>query len=84
MGDGKERFPSHLQVCATRERQVGDVLQVIEAVKIQPTSAYEPLSYRMVEVKNGNARKVEHICDTLKEARWRFDRRLRRAAVREP
>lgn len=72
-GENRERFPSHVQVTAVRERQVGDTTQVIERVMIQPTSAYERPSYRLLEV-TGDSLKIIAAVETLREARRRFDR----------
>ena len=76
-GDHRERFPSHVQVTATRERQVGEVTQVIEKIMINPTDAYEHPGYRGLEIRGDDVR-ILFVVDTLKTARGALDALARR------
>lgn len=81
MAEPRERFPSHVVVTAVREREIDGITQVIERVMIQPTSAYESASYRLLEVEGDEMTNLG-VVDTLREARRNFreraERRLRR------
>jgi len=92
-GDLSDRLRNHMSAEAIYERQVGDVLQVVERVVLadRPTQDMRPF-YRLVEIKNGHARAV-HTAElraalTQREVRAAADRRARQrlkiAAKREP
>ena len=74
MAHHRERQDGHLYVVAARERQIGDVVQVIEKVVLSTTSAYERPDYRLVEIRGGEARVLPGIEQTLKDARQRFEK----------
>lgn len=75
IGEPRERFQSHVVVTAVREREVGGVTQVIERIMIQPTSAYERPSYRLLSV-DGDRVSCLAVVETLREARaWNWERR---------
>ncbi len=89
-GDLSDRLNDHMFAEAIYERQVGEILQVVERVVLRdaPTGGYMRPLYRLVEVKNGKARAV-HTAElraawTQREVRAAADRRaraLRRRAV---
>lgn len=82
-GDLTDRLDNHMNAESIYERQVGDVLQVVERVvsKDRPTQVVRPF-YRLVEVKNGKARAIRtaelRIADTQREVRAAADRRARK------
>lgn len=94
-GDLSDRLQNHMYAESIYERQVGEVLQVVERVirRGDETNAYTRNLYRLVEVKNGRA-KVIHTVDTRtawtqREVRAAADKRAKRllrkvAAMREP
>lgn len=82
-GDLSDRLMNHMHAESIYERQVGDVLQVVERVMLRdrPTQDCRPF-YRLVEVKNGKARAI-HTAElraawTQREVRAAADRRARR------
>jgi hypothetical protein len=93
-GDLTDRLKNHMFAEAVFERQVGDVLQVVERVKLadRPTQDVRPL-YRLVEVKGDNAKVINtselRAAWTQREVREAADKRARKmlrkvAAMREP
>lgn len=93
-GDLSDRLQNHMFAEAVFERQVGDVIQVVERLMLRdrPTQDCRPF-YRLVEVKDGKARAIHtaelRIADTQREVRVAADRRARAilrkvAAMREP
>ena len=93
-GDLSDRVKNHMDAESIYERQVGDVLQVVERVvfRDRPTQDMRPF-YRLVEVKDGKARAIRtaelRAADTQREVRAAADKRARRilrkiAAMREP
>jgi len=77
-GDLSDNIGNHLYAEAIFQRQSGDVLQIIERVRVSATNVYERSSYRRVEIRSGKVRQVGRIHDTLKAARFESDRRARR------
>jgi len=83
-GDLSDRLMNHMAAEAIYEREVGDVLQVVERVVrrgAESNADFRPL-YRLVEVKNGKAR-VIHTAElraawTQREVRAAADRRARK------
>jgi hypothetical protein len=81
-GDLTDRLDNHMDAESIYERQVGDVLQVVERVmlKDRPTQDVRPM-YRLVEVKNGKARAVRtaelRAAYTMREVRAAADKRAR-------
>lgn len=82
-GDLTDRLQNHMFAESIYERQVGDVLQVVERVVLRdrPTQDVRPF-YRLVEVKNGKARAIRtaelRAADTQREVRYYADRRAKR------
>lgn len=83
-GDLGDRLMNHMSAESIYEREVGDILQVVERVVRrggESNADFRPL-YRLVEVKNGNARAV-HTAElraawTQREVRTAADRRARK------
>ena len=93
-GDLTDRCNNHMSAESIYEREVGDVLQVVERVMLRdrPTQDARPL-YRLVEVRNGKARPIHTVdlraCWTQRDVRAGADKRARRllkraGATREP
>ena len=93
-GDLSDRLMNHMDAESVFEREVGDVLQVVERLMLRdrPTQDTRPL-YRLVEVRNGKAKAIHTVelraCHTQREVRAGADRRARKmlrkvAAMREP
>lgn len=93
-GDLTDRLKNHMWAESVYERQIGDVLQVVERTMLgdRPTQDVRPL-YRLVEVKNGTARAIHtsglRAAWTQREVRAAADKRARKvllkiAAKREP
>jgi hypothetical protein len=93
-GDLSDRLDNHMNAESIYERQVGDVLQVVERVvsRDRPTQVMRPF-YRLVEVKNGKPRAIRtaalNACWTMREVRYQADKRARKilrkvAAMQEP
>lgn len=93
-GDLSDRLNNHMHAEAVFEREVGDVVQVVERLMLRerPTQDARPF-YRLVEIKNGQARAIRtaevNAALTQREVRVAADRRARGilrnvAAMREP
>lgn len=93
-GDLTDRLMNHMSAESIYEREVGEVLQVVERLQLRdrPTQDARPL-YRLVEVRNGRPRAIHTVelrgCHTQREVRAGADRRARKmlrkiAAQREP
>lgn len=93
-GDLSDRLNNHMSAESVYEREVGDVLQVVERLQLRdrPTQDARPL-YRLVEVKGDKARAIHTVelrgCHTQREVRAGADRRARKllkraGATREP
>lgn len=69
-GDLADRLGNHMAAEAIYERDLGDVLQVLERVVVREmvTQDARPF-YRLVEVRDGRPRIVLGARDTLREAR---------------
>jgi hypothetical protein len=80
-GDGSDRIGNHMYAESIYERQVGDVLQVIERLKPRgnETQDMRPF-YRLVEVVNGEAKVAQGnaFVDTQRDARNLADKRMGR------
>lgn len=81
-GDLSDRLGNHMFAEAVFQRQVGDVLQVVERTMLRdrPTQDVRPF-YRLVEVRNGKARAVRaaevRAALTQREVRAAADKRAR-------
>lgn len=82
-GDLTDRLMNHMHAESIYERQVGDILQVVERLMLRdrPTQDCRPL-YRLVEVRNGKARVVRTrelaVAQTQREVRAAADDRAKR------